>query len=113
MNNEITKVLGFWFTKPISDHWFSSTPEIDQLITDEYESIWEQAKTGGLDSWKDNADGCLALCIILDQLPLNMFRDSARGFSTEQQAVEITKHAIEKGFDNEVPNDRVFFYTCH
>lgn len=109
MNNEITKVLDFWFTKPISDHWFSSTPEIDQLITDEYESIWEQAKAGGLDSWKDNADGCLALCIILDQLPLNMFRDSAKGFSTEQQAVEITKHAIDKGFDNEIPNDRVSF----
>jgi len=111
MTNTITieQVLNFWFTKPISDHWFSSTPEIDQFITDNYGSIWEQAKEGDLNLWKESADGCLALCIILDQMPLNMFRGTAKSFSTEQQAVEITKHAIEKGFDNEIRIDRVSF----
>ncbi|MCF6190601.1 MAG: DUF924 domain-containing protein [Cocleimonas sp.] len=111
MLNKITieQVLNFWFTKPISDHWFSSTPAIDQLITDGYESIWEQAKAGELNTWKESPDGCLALCIILDQMPLNMFRGTAKSFSTEQQAVEITKHAIKEGFDTEVPNDNVSF----
>ncbi len=109
MINDITRVVDFWFTKTISDHWFSSTIEIDQLIRDEYESIWEQAKTGALDSWKESPEGCLALCIILDQMPLNMFRNTAKSFSTEQQAVEVTKYAIKKSFDNEIPNDRVSF----
>ncbi|MEE9310635.1 MAG: DUF924 family protein [Cocleimonas sp.] len=112
MNNDITditKVLNFWFTKPICDHWFSSTPNIDQQITEGYESIWQQAKAGEFDSWKSTADGCLALCILLDQLPLNMFRSSAKSFSTEQQAVAIAKHAINTGLDEEISNNRVAF----
>jgi len=111
MTNKITieQVLNFWFTKPISNHWFNSTPEIDQQITDDYKSVWEQVQAGEFDRWKNSADGCLALCIILDQMPLNMFRGSAKSFSTEQQAVENTKHAIKEGFDNDIPNDRVAF----
>jgi uncharacterized protein (DUF924 family) len=109
MSHNIKNILGFWFTKPISDHWFSSTPEIDQQMTDTYEATWESAKAGELDDWKNSADGCLALCILLDQLPLNMFRNTAKSFSTEQQSVKITKHAIKKGFDDELSNDRVAF----
>ena len=111
MTNKITiqQVLTFWFTKPISDYWFNSTPEIDKQISHEYEAIWEQAKVGEFDHWKDSADGCLALCIILDQLPLNMFRGDAKSFSTEQQAVEVTKHAINTGLDTEISNERVSF----
>jgi len=105
----IKKVLNFWFTKPISDYWFSSTPDIDQHITNDYEKVWEQARAGEFDSWKNSADGCLALCIILDQLPLNMFRGDAKSFSTEQQAVAVTKHAINMGLDTEINNGRVSF----
>jgi len=107
--SEMTKVLRFWFSPPMSEHWFSSTPEIDQLIRDSYESLWQQAKAGELDNWQQNPGGCLALCILLDQMPLNMFRGTVKSFSTEQQAVEIAKLAIEKGFDNEIRNDRVAF----
>lgn len=109
MNHEIEQVLAFWFTKPISVHWFSSTPQIDQKITDDYQSKWVQAKSGEFDDWKVSANGCLALCILLDQLPLNMFRGKAKSFSTEQQAVSIAKHAIEIGLDAEISNERVSF----
>jgi uncharacterized protein (DUF924 family) len=111
MKAEITiqQVLNFWFTKPINKHWFNSNSKIDQQITDDYKSVWEQAKAGHLNSWKSTPDGCLALCIILDQLPLNMFRGEAKSFSTEQQAVTIAKFAIKAGFDNEINTDRVAF----
>ncbi len=109
INDTIENILDFWFTKPISDHWFNSTPEIDQQMTVSYEATWQQAKAGEFDDWKNSANGCLALCILLDQLPLNMFRNTAKSFSTEQQSVEIAKHAIEKGFDDEINNDRVAF----
>ncbi len=101
--------MDFWFTKPMSDHWFSATPEIDQLIADNYKSLWQQAKKGQLDHWQESAEGCLALCIILDQMALNMFRNQAKGFSTEQLSVGITKDAISKGFDIEIAKDRVAF----
>ena len=109
MDKQIESVLDFWFTKPISAHWFSSTPEIDQHITDNYEAIWEQAKVGEFNHWKDSANGCLALCIILDQLPLNMFRGEEKSFSTEQLAVDVTKHAINTGLDTQIDKERVSF----
>jgi len=102
-------ILDFWFTKPMSNHWFNSSPEIDQQISDIFEATWERAKAEEFDGWKSTAEGCLALCILLDQFPLNMFRGTAKSFSTEQQAVEIAKYAIDKGFDDGIRNKRVAF----
>lgn len=93
----------------MSEHWFSSTPEIDQQITEQFESVWEQARVGKLDAWKQTAEGCLALCIVLDQLPLNMFRGEIKSFSTEQQAVSVSKTAIEAGLDKEISKDQLAF----
>jgi len=106
MKNEL---LDFWFSPPMSEHWFVPTPQIDQQISDRFKPLWESAKRGEQDHWKDTADGCLALCIVLDQLPLNMFRGSAKSFSTEAQSILITKHAIETGLDEQIANDRVAF----
>ena len=105
----ISEINDFWFTPPMSQHWFSSSNEIDRAIRERFEPIWEQAKTGGLDHWKETADGCLALCIVLDQMPLNMFRNEAKSFSTEQQAVAICKAAIEAGMDITLPPEQVPF----
>lgn len=103
------EILKFWFTEPANQHWFNSTQELDDQIRDRYQSLWEQAATGALDDWKQSAKGCLALVIILDQFPLNMFRGEAKSFSTEQQAVAITKHALEQGLDQQLPKDQLAF----
>lgn len=103
------EILDFWYSKPISDHWFQSTPEIDQEITKRYEALWGRAAWGELDSWRATAEGCLALCIILDQFPLNMYRGDAQAFATEQQAVAITKYAIEQGFVEQLDQEKVAF----
>ena len=108
----IHKILDFWYEKPMSDHWFSSTSAIDAEIKQDYEALWESAKAGELNDWMLSphaANGCLALCILLDQFPLNMFRGKAKSFSTEQQAVTISKYAINKGLDQEISTQRVSF----
>lgn len=104
-----SEILEFWYTPPMSEHWFGSTPAIDQEIHTHFAAVWEQARAGQLDDWKNSAEGCLALCIILDQFPLNMFRDEVKSFSTEQQAVAITKHAVSQGFDKQLPLERLMF----
>ncbi|MHB1291164.1 MAG: DUF924 family protein [Sulfuricella sp.] len=68
--------------------------------------MWCKAAAGELDGWKETSEGCLALAIVLDQLPLNMFRGKAERFKTEQQAVEIAKHAIAKGYNQLLPAER-------
>lgn len=103
------EILEFWFSEPMSKHWFQSTEAIDQEIRDRFESVWIQASEGHLDDWMDSAEGCLALAIVLDQFPLNMYREDGRRYSTEQQAVQVTRHAIGKGYDNELPANQLAF----
>lgn len=106
---QIKDILNFWYTPPMSEHWFNSTPAIDTEIRERFESTWAEAKIGNLDTWKQTAEGCLALCIVLDQFPLNMYRGEARSFSTEQQAVAVTKYALAQDFDQQLAPERVMF----
>ena len=104
-------ILNYWYSDEMRKHWFASTEALDEQIRKDYQAIWQVAADGDLKHWKTSPEGCLALAIILDQLPLNMFRNSAKSFSTEQLAVEITNHAISMGFDEDIEKDkRAFLY---
>jgi uncharacterized protein (DUF924 family) len=71
----------------------------------------EAAAAGRLSAWESTAEGTLALLILLDQFPRNMFRDSARAFATGPLARSIAAGALVRGFDAQVPADmRSFFY---
>lgn len=63
----------------------------------------------GLDDWKNQVESSLALIIVLDQFPLNMFRGSEKSFSTERYAIEITHHSIKRGFDKLIDKERLSF----
>jgi uncharacterized protein (DUF924 family) len=103
------EIVEFWFSDEVRKLWYRSTPEFDQLLIDRYEETWQQASRGELDHWMDTATGCLALAIILDQLPLNMYRNSAMSFSTEAKSREVAKIAIERGFDKSLPAEQLSF----
>ena len=113
------EVLDFWFGVPGSpEHgsrreiWFRGrTPEFDQEIRDRFMDAHERAADGELDELMATAQGCLALFILLDQFPRNMFRGSPRAFATDAKALAIAKHAVAQGFDDEATEiERTFFY---
>ncbi len=106
---EPKEINNFWFSPRIEKQWFASTPELDDEIRQKYEAVWTLASTGELDSWGEQPDGCLALVIILDQLPLNMYRNQPKSFSTEHKAVQIAGHAIDSGFDQRMAKQRRAF----
>lgn len=110
-NTEImpNDILGFWYAGDIRPQWFNSTQALDKRILDEYEAVWNQAHRGELDAWRQTATGCLALAIILDQFPLNMFRGKPASFATGSHAVEISRRAISQGYDLQLPMDQVTF----
>jgi len=108
-HHTIQDLLDFWFSPRLSKHWFASTPALDTEIRTRYETLWQRAMAGELDDWAASPEGALALTIVLDQLPLNMFRGQAQAFSSEQQAVTVAKQAVARGDDQRLPNDRVFF----
>lgn len=107
--DRVQEVLDFWFTPPISEHWFASTPEIDATIRQRYETLWAQAAAGALDDWRETAKGCLALAIVLDQFPLNMFRGQPMSFSSEARAIEVAIWAAEQDFIAQLPVEQRAF----
>jgi uncharacterized protein (DUF924 family) len=106
---EAHEILDYWFSPVLAKHWFSSTPALDQEIKARFETVWLRAVSGELDAWSNTPDGALALIIVLDQFPLNMYRGEAAAFASEQQAAAITRRAVDQGFHDAMPDARRLF----
>lgn len=105
------QIIDFWFSDATRKLWFNSTPEFDRELCERYQDTWERARRGELDHWMQTAEGCLALVIILDQFPLNMFRGRAQSFTSEAKSRDVAAVAIEQGFDKVLPGEqRSFLY---
>jgi uncharacterized protein (DUF924 family) len=103
-------VVKFW-SDAGPDRWFTKDDAFDAEIRRRFLATHEAAAEGKLRSWESSAEGALALMILLDQFPRNMFRGSARAFATDPQARAITATALLRGFDAQVPASlRSFFY---
>ncbi|OOZ34500.1 DUF924 family protein [Solemya velesiana gill symbiont] len=103
------EIIDFWFSERVKKQWLSSTEALDKEIRDRYQALWRKAAAGELDDWQDSPLGSLALVIIMDQFPLNMFRNQATSFSMEQKAVEITCQGIETGQHQELEKEHLSF----
>ncbi len=111
MKDSQQEVLDFWFVETAPAQWFQKNDVFDDIIRERFAAVYDMAKNGIFDSWKKDADGCLALCVVLDQFPRNMFRDDPKAFATDAQALTIASHAIKKGFDQVLtPVKRRFIY---
>jgi len=118
MTTRVDEVLDFWFGRAdepgygeFREAWFTKDPEFDREIRDRFETLHEEAAGGNLDDWKQEARSCLALVIVLDQFPRNMFRGDPRSYATDRKAQETAEHAVERAFDRELPEfQRTFLY---
>jgi uncharacterized protein (DUF924 family) len=103
-------VVTFWQNAG-PDRWFTKDDAFDTEIRELFFDTYEVAAAGKLSDWEQSAQGALALLILLDQFPRNMFRDDARAFATDPLARAVTAGAIVRGFDSQVPKElRSFFY---
>ena len=104
-------ILHFWFEDTAPSQYFQKSDEFDALIRKRFGDAYEWAKDGLYDSWMRTEDGCLALCILLDQFPRNMFRNNAQAFETDLKARYISRHALKRGYDQLfIPLKRRFLY---
>lgn len=95
-------VLDFWFAAG-KEKWFAKSDEFDAEITTRFRAAHEAARDGAHDDWAQSAEGLLALIILLDQFPRNMYRGSPDMFAADPKAVEMSKLALERKIDGEVP----------
>jgi len=116
--SQANEILEFWFGKPDeADYgkprkvWFTKNPEFDQDVRSRFLNDYQQAAAGKLDDWNASPLSCLALIILLDQFPRNMFRGQPQAFATDPQALCYAQHAVAQGFDKELlPVQRWFIY---
>jgi uncharacterized protein (DUF924 family) len=110
--------LDFWFGPPGDPQrlhhrqiWFRSTPEFDAAVRANFAADHEMAVAGRLAAWEDMPASALALVMLLDQVPRNIFRSTPRAFASDAQALATTNRALDRGFDHQVPAAwRMFFY---
>lgn len=103
-------VLSFW-REAGPKRWFAQDPAFDAEIRERFLATHEAAASGQLSAWEDTAEGALALVIALDQFPRNVFRRTARAFSTDMLALAAARRAVARGFDRSVSMpDRNLFY---
>ncbi len=105
-----TDVLAFWFGAG-PKKWFTKDAAFDADIREKFLPTYEAAAQGRLTGWEATPEGALALVILLDQFPRNMFRGSPRTFDTDPLALAIAGRAIARGFDKQLgAPKRNFFY---
>ena len=110
-SHDIAAVLEFWFGPGMKERWFEEDPVFDAEVRARLGAPRERAAAGAFGAWRGCAEGCLALIVLLDQVPRNLFRGQARAFATDAAAREITNHALAQGFDTALTQDqRGFLY---
>jgi uncharacterized protein (DUF924 family) len=103
-------LVSFWLQAGF-DAWFRHDAAFDDQLRQRFADQHRQAAAREIDDWQVTANGALALVLLLDQVPRNIFRGTAHAFATDGLARGFASHAIEAGFDFEVdPRLRIFFY---
>lgn len=113
-----TDVIDFWFGAPDAPargrpraQWFRKDERFDQEIRERFLACHQAALAGRLEAWQATPYAALALAIVLDQFPRNMFRGEARSFASDALALAVARRLVERGFDRVyLPVERPFAY---
>lgn len=102
--------MSFWFGKHRQE-WFAKNPVFDAEIRARFLALHHAAAQGGFAHWADEPRSCLALVIVLDQFPRNMFRGEARAFATDALARAAARVILERGWNQQMTQaEQLFAY---
>ena len=111
MRNTCEDILSFWFVDTAPAQWFQVSDAFDDMVRNKFLDHFRLACQGMYDDWAKSADGALALILMFDQFPRNMFRGAPEAYATDERALHISALSIQRGFDQLfVPLKRRFFY---
>jgi len=96
--NSISAILAFWFEEISPESWFKKDALFDDMLLQKFERTSEQALAGQLDKWAQDKDGRLALILLLDQIPRNIFRDTPKAFAGDEIACALSLRSVADGF---------------
>lgn len=94
-------ILAFW-REAGRERWYKPSDALDAEVRRRFLPLWQKAAAGELASWEDSEDGALALVIVLDQFPRNIFRGTPEAFASDALAREVARRAIERATDRRI-----------
>jgi uncharacterized protein (DUF924 family) len=97
----ISDVVTFWRAAG-DEQWYKRDDAFDASIRERFLALWHKAVAGELSSWEATDDGALALVILLDQFPRNMFRDDPKAYSSDALARDVVHRALARGADRRI-----------
>lgn len=104
------EITEFWIGAG-PEAWYRRDDDFDAEIRARFGAAWQRAAAGAMDHWINAAPTALALMILLDQFPRNMFRADPRAFATDAKVLGLAKDALEMGHDLSIQEpERQFFY---
>ncbi|HWU77107.1 MAG TPA: DUF924 family protein [Rhodanobacter sp.] len=111
MSNSARDILDFWFDPAHASHWFVADAGFDEKIRKNFGAEAEAAAQGRLDDWAGKPESWLALLILLDQFPRNLYRADARAWASDVKAQRVALSGLAEAFDRVLPPlQRVFAY---
>ena len=118
--SDVQSILDFWFGPEMDDQaianaqaslWWAKNADTDARIQQQFETTVQAAAKGALDAWLTTARGRLALILLTDQFPRNMYRDTPQAFGFDAHARRLCNDGLALGHDQALrPIERVFFY---
>ncbi|MFV2056938.1 MAG: DUF924 family protein [Thiohalomonadales bacterium] len=109
MEKNFETLIDLWFDPKVKPLWYNSTQAFDSQLRQDYLELYHSALTSNLQHWQETALGSLALVILLDQIPLNIFRGEAECFAAEQVSRDVATDAITRGFDKALNGEQKAF----
>jgi len=113
-------VLSFWFGSYEDDAataeakrslWFSKDPGTDMEVAKLFEKTVFALHGEKLKEWEESPRSLLALIIVADQFPRNIYRGTSASFAFDEKALGFSLRSLARGFDKEVrPLERAFIY---
>ncbi len=97
-------IVDFW-REAGPDRWFKADPDFDETLRARFGDLYERAVAGELDAWATEATGALALVLLFDQFPRNMFRGTPQAFATDERALLVARDALARGDADTVGED--------
>ena len=102
---QASQVLAFWFTETQPRQWFAKDPAFDALVGERFQGPTRQAIAGELDAWSAEPTEALALVLLLDQFPRQIWRDTAMAFAGDPQAQALSLQALDRGWVEAEPEE--------
>ena len=109
INERAKAILEFCFIKTPLEQWFKKDDEFDNILKSSFMNDYIKAINNEYDNWRNDAEECVALIILLDQLSRNFFRNNSKAYDQDTKCVLIVKEAINKRYLDSLEIDKIHF----